>query len=397
VKGWLLGLGLLALVAGGGLLAARFLLGGGFERWRAERDVASRGIEATEPIDVDGLWTMKLPRGWRRDSIRERLGVLDQPDTGLRSWNPDHAEAHFALGRYTEIGGRRVGAQATVRVRLPDGAPIPVGRGDDGAAGVSWRVHAEDPDGVTYLPAYATPETLAAEVWLLHDAPARGVQVELETKASIYRLDEAIAVARALAWHVAPNRPALSALAREARERQALAEDAIQRSQAVVRAHFGIGAIPDAWDEVAVLADGSFVQSSRRSLKILYRLGVLPGTPTAAPATGIEEFWRHAGGAARADSPAGTEVDRIVGVLPDVGGGLGLIPRLHTEPRRYLDATNALTRALRPTLDGRPVPVYRVGEFAWTETDAIGAWLDQTRALRAAVDARKVSWAVPDP
>lgn len=395
MKGWLLGLGLLAVLAAGGLLATRFLLGGGFERWRAERDVASRGVEATEPIDVDGLWTMKLPRGWRRDSIRDRLGALDQPATGLPLRNPDYAEAHFALGRYSAIGGRRVAAQATVRVRLPNGGPIPVARSDRGG-GPEWRVHADHPDGLTYLPAHATPETLAQEIWLLHDAPARGVQVELETTASIYRLEDAIAVARALARHVEPNRPALAAREQAFHERQRLEREAVLRSQAIVRAHFGIEKIPDAWDEVAVLADGSFLQSSPRSLKILYRLGVLPGSPIGAPAAWIERFWRDAGQAAPGDASARPDLTGIVAVLPDLHGGVRLMPRRPAELRSYLDGSNAITRALRPRLDGRPVPVYRVGEFAWTETEAIDAWLGEARDLRAAIDARRIGWAAPE-
>lgn len=379
-------------IAGIAMTAAAgvFVLRGGFERWQAERDLARRGVEATVPVDIDGLWTMKLPRGWRRDRLRERRGERDLPDAGLRLTNPDYAEAHVALGRHTSIAGRQVAAQATVRVRLPGGEPIPVVGAESGGR---WRVHARDGDGVIYLPADDQTPGSDSGLWLLYDLPDRGVQIELETRASIYTLDESIRLASGLARHVVTRPALLEPLARDYRERQHAQRAAIQRSQALLQAHFGLEAIPEDWDQVARSADGSLLQSSPGTVDVYYRLGQLPGTPSAAKATWIEGFRRDRLAAGFGD-PAIETCSGVVAVFEEPGGGIGWIPLLRSAPRGYRDPSTAIARALSAELEQprASVPLYRIGSFSWRETDALVAWLEQTRRLRAAIDAAGGDW-----
>lgn len=402
-----LGVGLAILLLAFGMLV--FLMSGGFERWQAERDVKQRGDQATERVDVDGLWTMRIPRGWRRDEYRESLpggARYDLPaGTELRHrlLNPQFARAYFSLGRYSEVAGAVVSAQIEVQVPTPDAEPWIVNPPHPPPYVPVWREVQRDAQGVTYVYALATAEDLEKAPQVLYHAEASGVRVEWRGKAAAYSLAQSIELARAMALSVEIDTAAMAAALAEYKQRTAEEQQAAERARTIVREHFGVDAITATWDQAQVLPDGSFLQSTEDSMQITYRVGTLPRPVGADPEAILVGYWldpERLPAEARSLLPA-AGADRlqfdIVAIWRADDGGIRFDDLEGQRTRGYHDASVGLARAVLPTLTEDRLPLYRKQSFAWTEVQAIERALRLSRAIAAAGATDRPVWRERSP
>lgn len=398
----ILGLGLALFALAVGILV--FLMSGGFERWQAERDVAERGDQASVTVDVDGLWRMRIPRGWRRDEYRETLpggAQFERPD-GIevrhRLLNPHFARAYFALGRYSDVGGARVSAQIEVQVPTPEAEPWIANPPHPPPYVPIWREFRRDADGVAYVYALASEQDLAQAPQVLYHAHASGVRVEWRGNGAVYGLAQSVELARAMALSVEVDAAAMAAALAEYRERTGAELKAAERARAIVCQHFGIEAITATWDQAQVLPDGSILQSTADAMQITYRVGTLPRPAGADPRAVLARYRldpERLPAEARALLPA-PDPDRlqfdIVAIWREADGGMAFDDLEGQRTRGYHDASVGLARALLPTLTEDRLPLYRKQSFAWTEVQEIERALTLSQAIAAAANADRPVW-----
>jgi hypothetical protein len=398
----------LLLVAFG--LALAFVFSGGFERWRAEREVGERGFAATEVIDVDGIWRMRIPKGWRRDWTRESLAGGSQDREGAsrpegpRLSNPEFARAFLVLGRYSDASGwPKMSAEAEVQVPTPDARPWEPNPPHPPPSLPIWREHRRDDQGVLYVYALQSAEELQSAPQVLFHAHGSGVRVMLRSAPGIYRLDQAIALAREMGLSVEIHPPVMARLVADYRAREAAKVEAAERSRALVREHFGIETIASAWDPAQILPGGSFLQSTPETVKLSYRLGELPRRAGEDPVRMLKR-WRLEPGRLAPDLLAslprtaqGLPRLRIFAVWRTEDGGMAFEHLDRSEPRGYHDPSIALTRALVPTLREDALALFWIEDFAWSETERIAAMLAACRAIRQAAEAGRPPWVRREP
>lgn len=394
---------LLALLAVG--LVFAFFLSGGFERWRAKCEVAERGFEASEPIDIDGIFRMRIPRGWRRDLAREALsgGAPYAEEGGVsagpRLANPEFARAFLVLGRYSDASGwPRMSAEAEVQVPTPDASPWEPHPPHPPPALPIWREHHRDEEGVLYVHALSSPEELAIAPHVLFHARASGARVMLRSEPGLYRLEQAVALAREMALSIEPDPAVMAHLVETYRAREAEKRAAAERSQALVREHFGIETIALRWDPAQLLPEGSFLQSTKDTVKLVYRLGELPRSPGEDPERVLARYRLQSevlDPALLARLPLAADGRprlRIFAAWKAADGGMAFADFDRREPRGYHDPSIALTRALVPTLREDALSIFWIEDFSWTETARIAAALAASQAIRQAAEAGRPPW-----
>ncbi|GIX32985.1 MAG: hypothetical protein KatS3mg125_0941 [Lysobacterales bacterium] len=393
----------LALLAIG--LVFAFFLSGGFERWRAEREVAERGFEATEQIDIDGIFRMRIPRGWRRDLAREALSG-DAPyaeEGGVRSGprlaNPEFARAFLVLGRYSDASGwPRMSAEAEVQVPTPDALPWEPNPPQRPPGIPIWRGHQREEEGVVYVDALVSAQELERAPQVLFHARRSGVRVMLRSAPGVYSLEQAIAIAREMALSIEPDPAVMARLLEEYRARAADKLAAAERSRALVREHFGIETIALRWDPAQLLPEGSFLQSTKDTVKLVYRLGELPRSTGEDPERALARYRLQSEGldpALLARLPLAADGRprlRIFAVWKAADGGMAFADLDRREPRGYHDPSIALTRALVPTLREDALAIFWIEDFSWTETARIAAMLATSQAIRQAAEAGRPPW-----
>ncbi len=386
------------------LAAIVFFMGGGFDRWSAERDVKQRGYRVSEPIDIDGLWRMQLAPGWRRDTYLETLpggaliagplGTLNRRELIERNF----ARAYLALGRYSHIGGTVTSATADVRVLTPGAPAFDINPSGDGAR-MTWREHQRDEAGVAYVPTNASAADLDLGPWVVYLRTQPGVRVEARADGQTYNLAQLAVLAREMALSVEPNASAMAAALADYDRRHGATQLAIDASRALVQQHFGLSRLGSSWDEAVSEPGGSFVWSNPDSVQILYRVGAV-ANPKAeeAPAllarlsidpSRVTDAMRDS---ARTAIGGGPDLE-IIGVWRDANGEMSFNGIQHTGADNFYDKSVPLAIAVLPRLSSNELPLFRLQSFSWTQTNEIRAFLEASGAIRAAADEGRPIWA----
>lgn len=384
--------GLLLALAALALLGLVFFIGGGFERWGAERAVAARGYTASELHDVDGLWRMKLPRGWLRDDYSEtiaravRFGPDAVPGSSHRLSHPDYAEARFALGRYAHIGGSVTSALLEVYVPTPNAPAWKVNVGQSDYA-PTWREHRREKDRVWYVLANATAEDFARGVRLIFHDERSGVRVDLRTSADVYALDQAEPMVAEIAASIEVDARAMRLVVAEYHARADQEHQLASQARQWLLEHFALSALTEDWGQVAITADGSYVQSNGESVQVLYRLGEVPAPGGASEA--LVKAWhidpaRISPAMRDNDRPTATGAQqlKVIGLWREGDGGLGFADLQDPQQRGYFDPSVPLAQAVLGQLPADAMLLCRLDSFAWTQPDELARWLRASAAIR---------------
>jgi hypothetical protein len=384
----------LALVVLGGLAFAffAFLATGGFDRWEAERDVAARGVDAAEPVTAVGFNTLKIPKGWRRDTfgqyLQDNFGGVPRDGGGpatVYMASANDASIDFTLGGYSHIGGRVTMSRLTLFARAPS-APNWSPTEDPSDTGMrAWVQLGAEGQHIWYMRQGNLEDDRGYQ--LLTVDLAKRMRAELNSTKDLYDRAQAVALSRSVLDAAMADMTAVDAGRAAYLARRQAIQDAALATMAALAGPLGRDApLTQGLNAASV---GSYVFVDGTSAEAQLRLKELPldGKPVEAAQRALTLSEAQIRAALGRTGPDVDQVTRAPGIYAvwicddricardiryDSDGSM------RTDP-----ASGELPRAVWNSLAKDRLYIYRIGQLYLADQAAALQWLADAGKLKA--------------